>query len=503
VEPFGTITNFYPFLTENTRTIVETVLNEADGYDDFVNRLVDLVLFQKETNDLSYFTTIQAWLTVNLQIFDKLRDRILEDDVLRPWVYSLAFHGAQIKLDWDEVPSTLELALEKSPEDWVRVHLLMGGGKFAPALMREKYLEEAEEIMERCPELKCFLPEVYIKRGWDLRDGGNFQGAISHFERAYKIAKEHNDIIRMADANADLAGILKESDIWLAIRKKEEAYHIFKSIGALGWAVVEAADLGLFHTIIGEYDLAAEFYIEAHRISEPIGWKKTAAAVVLARLYCDIDLPEEALEWLKWRTNSEDFTPEVLKKLPSTEHRFYVLAVARTMIQLGQLDGVLQLLNETHKIVLQRGDEVGLINYNFVSGLLELSLGNLEEGMQYIVDSLDEAERLKYEVYVNSALIALTKAEILMAKRFKSQGDLESSGPWMTRLGIHSREKNYPGIKMQHAFFKAEYQEMIGETEAAVLTLQDALTFTDSSGVKTLRKRILKKLEELETSVKA
>jgi hypothetical protein len=90
-----------------------------------------------------------------------------------------------------------------------------------------------------------------------------------------------------------------------------------------------------------------------------------------------------------------------------------------------------------------------------------------------------------------------------MSKRSKSKGEIESSGQWMTRLEVHSREKNFPGIKMQHALLKAEYQTQIGETEAAQLTLQDALTFTDSPGVKTLRKRILKKIDELETSVKA
>ncbi len=110
---------------------------------------------------------------------------------------------------------------------------------------------------------------------------------------------------------------------------------------------------------------------------------------------------------------------------------------------------------------------------------------------------------MQYQVYVNSALIALAKAEILMTKKSKGQGDLESSGPWMTRLGIHSREKDYPGIKMQHALLKAEYQTQIGETESALMTLRDALTFTDSPGVKTLRARILQRLDELETSVKA
>jgi hypothetical protein len=50
---------------------------------------------------------------------------------------------------------------------------------------------------------------------------------------------------------------------------------------------------------------------------------------------------------------------------------------------------------------------------------------------------------------------------------------------------------------MQHALLKAEYQELIGELEAAQITLQEALKFTDSVGVKTLRERILKRLDDL------
>jgi hypothetical protein len=72
----------------------------------------------------------------------------------------------------------------------------------------------------------------------------------------------------------------------------------------------------------------------------------------------------------------------------------------------------------------------------------------------------------------------------------------------MNRLDSHAKKKNYHGIRMQHALLKAEYQDQIGATKSAQLTLQDALTFTDSLGVKTLRERILKKLDELETSVK-
>ncbi|MHA1926653.1 MAG: hypothetical protein ACXABV_19585 [Candidatus Thorarchaeota archaeon] len=498
MEPIGTITNFYPFLTEETREIVESTLKVAKGYDDFVSKLVDIVLTQDETNDITYFTTIQAWMSANLPIFDRLRELILEDEVLRPWAYSLRYLGAPIDFSREDLPSTVELALETSPDDWVRVHLLILGSGQSPVLPRQRFLEQAEEIIERRPELRCFLSEILIRRGRRLRFGADVQGAIGQFERARKVAEDHNEIVRMADANMHIAGQLKESDIWLAIGKMEESYQTFKSIGAFAWAGIAAGNLGLFHTIIGEYDLAVQFYVESTRIFEPRGRGRDYTSVILARIYCDIDLPEEALEWLKWKRNGEDITPQVIKELPSTEDSYFLLEVARTMIQLGQLDGIPELLDEAQKAILQRGDEGGLIPHNFMCGLLEISLGNYEEGMQSIAVALGDAERLKYQVHVNTLLIALAKAEVGISKREEGTGETETSGPWMTRLEVHARENDYPGIKMQHALLKAEYQVMISEPEAAKLTLQDALTFTDEVGVKTLRKRINDRLEELE-----
>jgi tetratricopeptide (TPR) repeat protein len=507
VEPIGTITKFYPFLSEDTRIIVEAILKQAEGYDDFVSKMVDIDLAQEDTNDLSYFTTIQAWFSNNLQIIEKLRDRIMEEDVLRPWAYFLHSLGAPIELDWNQVPSTLELALKKSSEDWVRVHVLLIGidftGWFLEEFQRQKYLTEIEELIKKCPELTCFSCELHNRLGWNLIREGNIQGALELFEQAYRIASEYNDLLKVAEGQGNISVCFKQSDIFKAIAQADEAYQTYKSIGALSWAAVMARNMGLYHTIIGECDLAAQFYMESLRMNEPNDEAKYAIAVVLARMYCDLDLPDEALEWLKWKRDGKDITPETLSRVTQLEYPQYILAEARTMIQLGQLEGIPQLLDEVHKDILQGGDERSLISYNLVAGLLEISLGNIEEGIQYIVTSLNEAERLKSTALTNSALITLTKAEVLMSKRSKSRGDFESSGPWMTRLEIHSRENGFSGIKMQHALLKAEYQELIGETEAAKLTLQDALTFTDSLGVKTLRKRIQERLRELKTSVDA
>jgi hypothetical protein len=208
-----------------------------------------------------------------------------------------------------------------------------------------------------------------------------------------------------------------------------------------------------------------------------------------------MDEPMQALEWVKWGLG--EINTSLVEYLTTYDFPAFVLAAVRPLIQLNQLEGVLTILDETHKNVLTRGDDHIHFNHQFVSGLYELAVGNLEVGVQDLAETLKEAERLNYQTDVNSILLELTKSEVKNYTVLETGTTTDSSGHWMTRLEIHSREKNYPGIMMQHALLKAEYQKMIGETEAAQLTLQDALTFTDSPGVMTLRERILERLEEL------
>ncbi|MFX1484625.1 MAG: hypothetical protein ACFFCP_15715 [Promethearchaeota archaeon] len=497
MESFGTITNFYPFLSEKTREIVESVLSESEGYDDFVKRLVDLILVQKETDDLTYFTTLHAWISSEPVTFDRLRPRLLGDVVLKPWSY-WDFKGPS-----EEFRHSYKQALESSPESWVRLHLLILGVIFQPEQYeRQKALEESKELVESEPELICFSAENHVRQGWFDRFAADIKGAMNNFQKAQKIAERCDDVIISLEAQCELAGCLKESDVFQALSLLEDAYQTFKSIGANYWASIKAGDMGLLHTIIGEYDLAVEFYLEADQFAESSVWDRQAHAYVFARIYCDIDLPEDSLEWIKNFMDWEDLTPEIMESLPEYSTRYVSLALARTLIEMNRLEGVSQLLDKTHKLILETGRDDQLLDFNYVNGLFEVAFGNLSAGLQSMADALAEAERLEYQVHVNDILLSLAKAELKYFDKLGSGGP-ESSGPWMTRLGIHAQERNYPGIRMQHALLKAEYQEMIGETEAAVLTLQDALTFTDSPGVKTLRKRILDRLKELETPVDA
>jgi tetratricopeptide (TPR) repeat protein len=509
VEPIGTVTNFYPFLSEDIRTIVESILKQAEGYDDLVSKMVDIVLTQDDTNDLSYLTTILAWISINPVIFNRLRPRLLRDNVLKPWSY-WHFKGPSEEFP-DEFQLSFKQALESSPKSWVRLYLLLLGALTqTEKYERKRALEESKELIESKPELNCFSSEIHIRQGWFDRFEADIKGAMSNFETAQKIAERYDDVIKRYDAQCDFARCLKDSDVFQALSLLEDAYQAFKSIGANYWAVEIAGNMGLLHTIIGEYDLAAEFYLEADRITEASDRDKRTRAYVFTCIYCGLDLPEKALEWIKYFMDWEDLTSEIVESLPehkTSHHPFYPpfylsLAVARTLIELNRLEGVSQLLDKTHKLVMETGMDDHFLMYKHVNGLFEVANGNPNAGHQIMVDALAEAERLGFQVIVNDILLSLTKAELKYFDKLGS-GGTESSGPSMTRLGILAQERNYPGIRMQHALLKAEYQTQIGEAGAAQLTLKDALTFTDSPGVKTLRERILKRLDELENSNKA
>ncbi|MFW9768740.1 MAG: hypothetical protein ACFFEM_07935, partial [Candidatus Thorarchaeota archaeon] len=83
----------------------------------------------------------------------------------------------------------------------------------------------------------------------------------------------------------------------------------------------------------------------------------------------------------------------------------------------------------------------------------------------------------------------------------KVGADPESSGRWMSKLKTHAEKKNYPGIRMQHALLKAEYQSIMDDYESSRETLVAALKIYESLSVKSLRKKIQDRITEIDSSI--
>jgi hypothetical protein len=163
VEPFGTVTNFYPFLSDEIRETVESILHEAEGYDDFVSKLVDTVLAHDVPNDLTYFTAIHTCISGNREIGLRLRPLLIDDIVLKPWSipYTESLESSEELLKG--FPPALMKALDEVSGNWVQIHLLMLGAlHYHPRHERQRILDEAKELIEKHPELQCFSPEIHI-----------------------------------------------------------------------------------------------------------------------------------------------------------------------------------------------------------------------------------------------------------------------------------------------------------------------------------------------------
>jgi len=173
------------------------------------------------------------------------------------------------------------------------------------------------------------------------------------------------------------------------------------------------------------------------------------------------------------------------------------LRKARALIILDRLDEAEMFLNTASKKVLQVGDDAHLARYHFVSGLLDLAIGEFTNAMS----TLEQAYEIVYPretlTYLNEILIALAKAELALLIRSRNRNEV-ISGKWISILENHARSYNMPGIAMQAALMRSEVFKSQDQLQDAYETLRRALESSDSPGVKTLRKRITARLQEIE-----
>ncbi|MFW9910796.1 MAG: hypothetical protein ACFFEF_19750, partial [Candidatus Thorarchaeota archaeon] len=173
---------------------------------------------------------------------------------------------------------------------------------------------------------------------------------------------------------------------------------------------------------------------------------------------------------------------------------YSLIEIARALILLGKLREAAKYLDLAEEGALKDGREWVIAGVKYVNGLLELAEGRTLDGIESLEEALEIFDRIKMDIHAVPCLIALARAEV---EKYDISGDLDTSGPWMTKLEQRARERDYPGILMEHALLKAEFQIKQGASEAARKTLTDALDIYDSPSIRTLRKRIEERFQSL------
>jgi tetratricopeptide (TPR) repeat protein len=469
---------YYPFLEQEIVDTLDIIMREAQDYHDFVSRLSQKVCTDDVPDKLTYLAAVHAWNLGSLRIKEELMLKHGNSVTVASWVTE----------DFNSRTSAIEKALSSDLDGWIAIelhYLNASSPDYADHLSFLPSIDEARELLEIDAQLRCFEPRILTIQGTINRIEGDIHAALLNFEDGMKIATEFDDRVRATDLLFRIGNLKKDISPKESWDIFDKAHRSAISIGYTFGVGRALLDMGKVSYIRGEYDLAISCLLKSDDLfGSALARKEPSVSLQLTRVYCALGIGEEALTWVN---TTIDRTQSTI----TWDH----LQKAQSLVLLGKTREALLQLELGKNVAFKEGREWDLAKYYYVNGLYEIAAGNSLNGIMSLEQSMEIIDRINLAIIKGPCLIALTRAEMEV---HSISGDSDTSGPWMSRLENYAREKDLPGIIMEHALLKAEFQKRQNRIEAARKTLIEALEIYDSPSVKTLRTRIWERLEELE-----
>ncbi|MFX1262193.1 MAG: tetratricopeptide repeat protein [Promethearchaeota archaeon] len=493
MKPLGTITKYYPFIDEESKSMLNSLMDESSSYYDFMLELCEFVLENEVPIDVAYIAAMQAWWTRSGDTMSRIQQKYRDFPCIRPWGFRYASTISDQARYHDAVVEAIDRAIETSPPDWMLIEFYFLHSRFhlpifgdIPSLLEP--IEMAKVLIAANPLLRCFEPLICFIEGWaELREGHK-ENSIAIHQRGLELAEVDNDPVIAYENLSCLANATKFINIKKSQELWEEVYDSVQDLEVPSIIGEVLHDSALAFETAGEYDLAISSLLEYI----DVGSVDDTVCLTLSRIYATMGNGQKALEWI-------DRTFEYVGSL--TFPTLY-LRKAWALVLLNRLEEAERNLDTAHSLILKTGQEIRLARYYHVSGVLELARGDHSAAVDFLEKSYEIMDRFQEGLYLNISLLDLVRAEISLADQSIDSTESVTPGTWLTRLEKYARNRNLPGIRMQAALLKSEFYQKHGQLKDALGTLEDALDITDSLGVKTLRKMITDRIAELERLLK-
>ena len=490
MKPMGTITKYYPFIDEESKSILNSLMEESSSYYDFVQRLSEVVIEREVPTNLAYIATVQAWwcrLEVQMKsIYEKYNNV----DWIKPWVY---YHGSLERdqvLQHDAVVQSIEAAIDSSLQDWIEteLHLLhaLFHHPFGEVLSLYEPLEKAKKLIKANPLLSCFESLIYTFEGHaKARERETKEGLVA-------LRKGRDLAERYDDALYKYMNMLEEGNILRCVNAKdassvfEELYALAIDIDAPYFICDVLNDSAIVFETTGEYDLAISCHLEILKILGKLHPSDTLW-ILVSRIYATLGDGLQALEWInKGLESSFPFKSSVMLALK-----------AWTLALLNRIEEAERFLDAAQELIFKSGMEVTLGLYYQISGVIDLKKGNFLTALESMQRAWEIAERCSSGTNQNRALLDLARAEIFIDNQSQDRSKVVAPGRWLSKLEKFAVERDLPGIRMYAALLKSEFYQNHRQLKDAHAILVEALSITDSLGVATLRKKVKDRIQEI------
>ncbi|MHA2152639.1 MAG: tetratricopeptide repeat protein [Candidatus Thorarchaeota archaeon] len=489
MKPMGSITKYYPFIDEESKSLLNSLMDESSSYYDFVQRLCDVVLEKEVPVNLVYLAAVHAWWARVKDTMSLIQEKYKDVACIRPWGYIHATSLSDQERYHDAVVEAIERAKDSSLDDWMETDLHLLHTFFhwpahgdIPSYLEP--LEKAKRLIETNPVLNCFESLICGFEGWVKVRERDLKDSLVVFQRGLELAWVYDDsLFKYFNLLGDAFSLIN-FNIQDSLTRYEELYDLVQDLEVPYFIAEVLNDVAHAYEAAGEYDLAISSHLEGIKI---MGDSDTSC-LLLSRLYSTLGDGQQALEWAN----------RAIKYVGDLDFPVLYLRKACASALVNRIGEAEHNLDAAHSLIMKTGTEEWLGDYYHISGVIELARGDYLAALDFLKRAWEIAERNPIIGLIqNRALFDLARAEISLDNQSTDSAKVVTPGKWLSKLEKYSVERDLPGIRMLAALLKSEFYQNHGQLKDAHGTLLDSLNITDSLGVATLRKKINKRIGEL------
>jgi len=302
--------------------------------------------------------------------------------------------------------------------------------------------KKAHECFERA--LKIALDDNYVETAvWAYDDLGLFASSgenekrLEYLEKGFELAKRVGTIDWISLIGAQLAHrYIGMGDMRKGITLAEESVLLNRKAGNMVVLCWSLDGLGICHQILGEWDIAEQYYVEALSISQKLDDFQSIfmASACLGLLHVDKD------EWSEARDCFER-AHEVLEKHGSKSLELWSQYAIWACIELGEAEKAANLIDSLQKSALEVEDKDLYATADALRAMLLRSQKKWKESVELFEKTLQEFEALdarRWNMYWFAKLVLYEYARAYLER--DQEGDRERANNLLNQaLGIFQK----------------------------------------------------------------
>ena len=411
MEPIGTITQYFPFIDEDTKNVLEDLMTKASDYYDFAQRLRELVLNKDSPIMVVYFAIYHSMLAMDFKYIEKIGKIYGHHQILGTNLFfSSAYQG-----NYEDVKKVHELAdavLATDPEDWIvlEMNLLKFEAdmrNYPETMYRTSTMEKIRELIDSNPEFGFYEIQLHDYLSVRAHIDGDAEERLRRINEGLRVAEKFDDRVMVARFLISKGNIVMNYNREESRLLLQQAYQIVDTSVGIPVMYAEIIDkFGYLDAIRGEFDSAIRYFLQAINIRERSGLDIGNASLFLSTLYNVIGEPESGLDWGRMAENQFKSRPQLINRA--------VLNQIWSLILLKRLPEAQILLDTSKDLILRSGDESQFAWLNFVIGVLEMAQGEYALALSSVEQALRIYEKQGTAIIMELFFLhQLAKIEIL------------------------------------------------------------------------------------------